>query len=323
MTSALELLQYDFMRRALLAGLLVGLAAPVVGIFLLQRRLALIGDGMGHVALAGVAAGVLTGRAPVWTALVAAVVGAVAIELIRARGRTSGDVALAVLFYGGIAGGVVLISLSPEGTPANLNAYLFGAITTTSGSDVAIFAVLALLVLAVTLVLAPRLFAVANDPEYARAVGLPVLALNLTLAVLTAVTVVVSMRVVGLLLISALMILPNAIAQQLCHSFRTSLAVAVLVGVLVSVTGIGTSFYAGTPSGGTIVVLAVAVFVAASVLSGLRRRTARRRHQVAEGHQAHEHAAGCGHPAVVHGDHVDYVHEGHRHAMHGGHYDEH
>jgi zinc transport system permease protein len=323
MTPVLELLQYDFMRRALVAGLLVGLAAPVVGIFLLQRRLALIGDGMGHVALAGVAAGVLTGRAPVWTALAAAVVGAVAIELIRARGRTSGDVALAVMFYGGIAGGVVLISLSPEGTPANLNAYLFGAITTTSGSDLVTFAILALTVLGVTAVLAPRLFAVANDPEYARAVGLPVLALNLTLAVLTAVTVVVSMRVVGLLLISALMILPNAIAQQLCHSFRASLAVAVVVGVAVSVTGIGASFYTGTPSGGTIVVLAVAVFVAASVLSTLRQRTAARRHQVAEGHHAHEHSEHCGHPAVVHGDHVDYVHEGHRHAMHGGHYDEH
>jgi zinc transport system permease protein len=323
MTPVVELLQYDFMRRALVAGLLVGLAAPVVGIFLLQRRLALIGDGMGHVALAGVAAGVLTGRAPVWTALAAAVVGAVAIELIRARGRTSGDVALAVMFYGGIAGGVVLISLSPQGTPANLNAYLFGAITTTSGSDLATFAVLALTVLGVTAVLAPRLFAVANDAEYARAVGLPVLALNLTLAVLTAVTVVVSMRVVGLLLISALMILPNAIAQQLCHSFRASLAVAVVVGVAVSVTGIGASFYTGTPSGGTIVVLAVAVFVAASALSALRERTARRRHQVAEGHHAHEHHEHCGHPAVAHGDHVDYVHEGHRHAVHGGHYDEH
>jgi len=323
MNPVLELLQYDFMRRALVAGLLVGLAAPVVGIFLLQRRLALIGDGMGHVALAGVAAGVLTGRAPIWTALVAAVAGAIAIELIRARGRTSGDVALAVLFYGGIAGGVVLISLSPQGTPANLNAYLFGAITTTSGSDLVTFAVLAAAVLGVTAVLAPRLFAVANDQEYARAVGLPVLGLNLTLAVLTAVTVVVSMRVIGLLLISALMILPNAIAGRLCHSFRTSLTVAMVVGVLVSVTGIGTSFYAGTPSGGTIVVLAVAVFVAASVLSGVRERTAARRHRVAEGHHEHEHTQGCGHPAVMHGDHVDYVHEGHRHAVHGGHYDEH
>ena len=145
--AVLELLQYDFMRRALLAGLLVGLAAPVVGIFLVQRRLALIGDGMGHVALAGVAIGIVTGRAPVWTALVAAVAAAVAIELIRARGRTSGDVALAVMFYGGIAFGVALISRSPEGTPANLNAYLFGAITTTSPRDLVTFAALAAVVL--------------------------------------------------------------------------------------------------------------------------------------------------------------------------------
>ena len=105
------------MQRALLAALLVGLTAPVVGIYLVQRRLALIGDGIGHVALAGVAVGLLTGAAPVWTALLAAVAGAVAIELIRARGRTSGDVALAVLFYGGIAGGVVLISQAPERHP--------------------------------------------------------------------------------------------------------------------------------------------------------------------------------------------------------------
>jgi zinc transport system permease protein len=279
--AVLELLQYDFMRRALVAGLLVGLAAPVVGVFLVQRRLALIGDGMGHVALAGVAVGVLTGYAPVWTALVAAVLAAVTIELIRARGRTSGDIALAVLFYGGIAGGVVLISQSSAATPANLTAYLFGAITTTSSADVVTFAVLAGAVLLVTLTLAPRLFAVANDPEYARAVGLPVLGLNLVLAVLTAVTVVVSMRVVGLLLISALMILPNAIAQQFAHSFRTSLALAVVVGVVVSLAGVSTSFYAGTPSGGTIVVIAVGVFVLSAVVAGVRDRLNRRRHRTA------------------------------------------
>src|SRR6478735_9238242 len=128
----MDVLHYEFMQRALVAAVLVGLAAPSVGVHLVQRRLALIGDGLGHVALAGVAIGVLSSRQPVWTALVAAVAGAVAIELIRARGRTSGDVALAVLFYGGIAGGVVIISQAPGGTPSNLNAYLFGAITTTS-----------------------------------------------------------------------------------------------------------------------------------------------------------------------------------------------
>jgi zinc transport system permease protein len=319
----LEILQYDFMRHALLAALLVGFAAPVVGIFLVQRRLALIGDGMGHVALAGVALGVVTGQAPVWTALAAAVLGAVAIELVRARGRTSGDVALAVLFYGGIAGGVVLISASPSGTPANLTAYLFGAITTTSTTDLVTFAVLAGAVLLTTAVLAPRLFAVSNDPEYARAVGLPVVPLNLALAVLTAVTVVVSMRIVGLLLISALMILPNAIAQLVCHSFRSSLVLAVVTGVVVSVAGVTTSFYASTPSGGTIVLFAVGVFLVFAVAAAARDALARRRHQRAEGHADHEHGPGCGHDAVVHGDHVDYVHAGHLHAQHAGHYDEH
>ena len=127
-----DLLSLDFMRQALIAALLVGIVAPLVGIFLVQRRMSLIGDGMGHVALAGVAVGLVTGLAPVLTALVAAVAAAVVIELIRASGRTSGDVALAVMFYGGIALGVVIITKSPAGTPANLMGYLFGSILTTS-----------------------------------------------------------------------------------------------------------------------------------------------------------------------------------------------
>ncbi len=212
------LLSYDFMQRALLAAVLVGLVAPLVGVFLVQRRLSLIGDGMGHVALAGVAVGLLTNIAPVWTALVGAVLAAVAIELIRASGRTQGDVALAVIFYGGIAAGVVIISKSSQGTPANLTAYLFGAITTVKASDLWVFGVLAVLVILTTWLLRPRLFAVATDEEYARAMGMPVLALNIALAVLTAVTVVVSMRIVGLLLISALMIVPTAAAQLLGSS---------------------------------------------------------------------------------------------------------
>jgi len=317
-----EILQFEFMQRALVAALLVGLTAPVVGTFLVQRRLALVGDGMGHVALAGVAAGVLTSTSPVWTALVAAVAAAILIEVLRSRGRTSGDVALAILFYGGIAAGVVLISLSPSGTPANLNAYLFGAITTTTGPDLAVFAVLATLVVGTVLVLSPRLFAVSNDEEYARATGLNVLAYNLLLAVLTAVTVVVSMRVVGLLLISALMIVPNAVAQLVSRSFRSTVLVAVLVGSLTSVGGVTLSYYSNTPSGGTIVLLAIGAFMLAAVGAGARGALARRRDPQAEYHP-HEHGEACEHPAVPHEDHVDYVHDGHRHAPHGSHYDEH
>jgi zinc transport system permease protein len=317
-----EILDYDFMRRALLAALLVGLTAPVVGVYLVQRRLALIGDGLGHIALTGVALGLLTGTAPVPVALACAVAGAVAIELVRVRGRATADVLLAVMFYGGIAGGVVLIGLSPEGTPANLNAYLFGSITTTSASDLAMFAALAAVVLLVTIGLAPHLFAVSNDEEWARASGMNVLGLNVLLATLTAATVVISMRVVGLLLISALMIVPNAVAQQVARSFRGSVAIAVAVGVGVSVSGTGLSYYAETPSGGTIVLLAVAVFLMASLFAtAVRGAHARRHHKVGE-HQ-HEHGPACGHDAVQHGDHVDYVHDGHRHAVHGAHYDDH
>lgn len=318
----LELLEYDFMRQALAAALLVGVAAPMVGVFLVQRRLSLIGDGMGHVALAGVAVGVLTGTAPVLTALVAAVGSAVAIELIRARGRTSGDVALAVMFYGGIAAGVVIIGRSANGSPTSLTQYLFGAITTTTQADLWVFLALAVVVVATTWVLRPWLFAVANDEEYCRATGIPVTALNLVLAVLTAVTVVVAMRVVGLLLISALMIVPNATAQLLGRSFRACVRLAVLIGVGSGVGGVLVSYYAATPSGGTIVLLAIAVFLAASAGTAVRARLGARRHAEAERHE-HEHGPGCGHPAVAHEDHVDYLHDGHRHAPHEGHYDEH
>jgi zinc transport system permease protein len=317
-----ELLSLDFMRQALVAALLVGVAAPLVGVFLVQRRLSLIGDGMGHVALAGVAVGVLTGQAPVLTALVAAVAAAIAIEVIRGRGRTSGDIALAVMFYGGIAAGVVIIAKSPSSSPANLTAYLFGAITTADSRDLWVFAGLAVIVLVGTWLLRPWLFAVANDEEYARASGLPVTGLNITLAVLTAVTVVVSMRVVGLLLISALMIIPNATAQLLGRSFRASVRWAVLIGVVASVGGVIASYYAETPSGGTIVLLAIGFFMVAAVATAGLARARARRHQRAERHD-HEHGPGCGHPVVPHGDHLDYVHDGHRHAAHEGHYDEH
>jgi zinc transport system permease protein len=318
----MEVFELAFMRQALLAALLVGIAAPLVGVFLVQRRMSLIGDGMGHVALAGVAVGILTGQAPVVTALIAAVLAAVFIELVRLRGRTNADMALAVMFYGGIALGVVLISRGTTSSATNLTGYLFGAILTTSSRDLVVFGILAVVVVALVLLLRARLFAVAQDEEYARAIGLPVTGYNLALAILTAVTVVVSMRVVGLLLISALMILPNASAQLVGRSFASTVRWAALFGVVSSVGGVWASYYLGTPSGGTIVLAAIAIFLAITVVGVLVGRARRARHTFAERH-VHEHGPDCGHEAVPHGDHVDYLHDGHRHAAHGDHWDEH
>lgn len=270
----MSLFNYNFLVRGLIAAVLIGMIAPTVGIYLMQRRLSLIGDGLGHVAFTGVALGVVTGTAPVWTALIISCLGAVAVELIRANGRTSGDVALAILFYGGIASGVVIVSQSPGGA-RSLNAYLFGALTTTTASDLITFAVLSIGILFVTVGLRHMMFAVSNDEEFARAAGLPVTACNLILAIVTALTVVVSMRIVGLLLISALMIVPVAAAQQLARSFASTLALASVIGLTSAVTGVFVSYSADTPPGATIVLLAVVAFAVAVLARAIQNRLGR------------------------------------------------
>ena len=328
----MSLLSHDFMQRALLAALLTGLAAPAVGTYLVQRRLALMGDGIGHVALTGVALGLLTGWAPVWTAVAAATVGAVAIEFVRARGRASADVALAMLFYGGIAGGVLLTGLAGS-TAATLNTYLFGSITTVSVTDLWVIVALAAVVLALCVGLQPQLFAVCQDEEYARVAGLRVRAYNVLIAVMAAVTVTVAMRTVGLLLVSALMVVPVATAQQVTRGFRVTFALALVLGVLPSLTGVVFSYYVDVAPGASIVVIALVGFGLAWPLGTLLRRRRFRRadgedprlagaHVTAEEH-AHQHSEQCGHPAVEHEGHTDYLHDGHLHAAHGRHYDEH
>ena len=271
-----ELLDYDFMRRALLAAVFTGLTAPAIGTYLVQRRLALLGDGIGHVALTGVALGLLTGVAPLVTAVVVAALGAIVIELLRTYGRTSADVALAMLFYGGIAGGVLLVNLA-GGSAATLNSYLFGSITTVSTSDLWVVGILGAVVLALAVGLAPQLFAVCQDEEHARVSGVPVRLYGILIAVLAAVTITVAMRTVGLLLVSALMVVPVAAAQQLTRSFRTTFGAAMVLGLFAAVAGVVSSYEIDTQPGPTIVIIALAVFALAAPLGGLARSYRRRR----------------------------------------------
>lgn len=276
----IELLSSPLMQRALIAAVLVGAAAPVIGTFLVQRRLALLGDGIGHIALTGVAAGWLVGAVVGLTppdvlalpgAMVVAVLGAVGIEWVRSKGRITGDVAMAILFYGGIAGGVLIIKIA-GGTSANLMSYLFGSIATVSTTDVVWTAVLAGVVLAVGLGLRGVLFAVSHDEEFARASGLPVGLLTSTLAALAALTVTVAMRVVGLLLVSALMIVPVATAQVVARSFSRTMALASVIGASVSVVGLVITYWYDLPPGAVIVVLAIVLYGVTTVVQHRRRR---------------------------------------------------
>ena len=254
----------EYMQLALGAGLVVGLCAPLLGTFLVQRRLALFGDGVGHLAFAGVAAGLLAGVWPVATALVAAAAGAVVIELLRSRRKASGDVALALLLYTGVAAAIVMVSLAGA-LDASILSYLFGSIITVSRADTVTIAALGVVIVAVVLVCGRAFFAIVVDEEAARVAGLPVDALNMALAVLTSVTVVAAMRVVGVLLVAAMLVLPVAFGQVVSRSFRGTIGWSVLVGVGAVVVGLGAARQWGLAPGGTIVLVAAATYAAAAV----------------------------------------------------------
>jgi zinc transport system permease protein len=263
--------EFEFMRLAFAAGAVVGVLAPVVGFFLVQRQMSLIGDGIGHVAFAGVALGYLIGVSPVWTALVAAVAGAVAIEWLRAHRKAAGDQALALVFYAGIAGGVVLISAAGA-LNASLFTYLFGSILTVSRSDLVTIAVLGFAALAVIAVSLRALLAVAIDEEGARVSGLPVPVLNGVVSMLAALTIGISMRIVGILLIAALMVLPVIAAQRVGWSLRSTMGLSIALGLGSVLAGLTTSYYANLPPGGTIVLTATGLFLVAATVEAVRTR---------------------------------------------------
>ncbi len=213
--------------------------------------------------------------------------GAITIELVRQSGRTSGDTALAMLFYGGIAGGVLLIGLA-GGTSAQLNSYLFGSISTVRWSDITLITLLGVAIVALGVGLAPALFSVTNDEDFARSTGLPVRTLSLLIAILSALTVAVAMRVVGSLLVSALMVIPVAIAQLGARSFRSTMGIAMALGVIICTCGLSLTYFVDLSPGATIVVGAICLYAIGFTIRAIVDRIRRvRRLRAARGHNQH------------------------------------
>jgi zinc transport system permease protein len=255
----------QFMQRALVAGLAVGIFAPMIGAFVVQRRMSLIGDGIGHVAFAGVGAGLLVGVWPVWGALAFAVVGALGLEWLRTHKAASGDLALALFFYSGIAAGVVLANLG-GGLDASLLVYLFGQPLTVDGPEIVLIVTLGAAIVATVLALRRVLFAVVTDEEWSRVAGLPVGLVNAILAVLIAVSVVAAMRIVGILLIAAMMVLPVASAQLLARSFSGTLRWSVALGMVSVIGGLTAARIWGLSSSGMIVLIGAGMFGVVALL---------------------------------------------------------
>lgn len=265
----IELLNYSFMQRALLAGVIIGLVAPLIGSFLVAKRYSLIADSLAHVSLAGVAVGVVLGVNPIASALVVAVVVAMVIEKLRAAGKLSGEMALAMFLSSGLAVAVVLIGLA-KNLHVDLFSYLFGSITTVQSVDLWLIVPLGLAVMVVLLGLYKELSYMAFDDESAKVSGLPTRLLNQLLVVLAAVTVVVSLRVVGGLLVGALMVIPVAAAMQLGRSFKQTVVYAMAFGVSAVVIGLVAAFYLNLAAGGAIVLVALLSFFGAAAWRSTR-----------------------------------------------------
>lgn len=247
------------MIRAFIAGITIAIIAPLIGNFLVIRRFSLIADTLSHIALAGVAIGLFTGMQPLLVTIVVTIIASLAIERLRTSKNIPGEAVLAMFLPGGLAVSIVLLSLA-NGFNANLFSYLFGSIMTVAESEVWFIVGLGIVTSATVVVFYKKLLSSAFDEDSAWVSGVPVKLVNSLLVILTAITVSLSMRTVGILLIGALMVIPVITAMQVGRSFLTSMVLSVVFALTSVIGGLLLSYYLNLPAGGAIVLLSLAIF---------------------------------------------------------------
>jgi ABC-type Mn2+/Zn2+ transport system permease subunit len=266
-----EMLSFPFFRRALLGGILVVITLSLLSFFVVLRRIAFMGTGISHSALAGVAIGLTLGinttvSATIFCALIALLIG-----YISKKGRVREDVAIGITFSGTMALGVTLISLSGK-YMSNLFSYLFGSILSRTPGDIVLMGFYCLVTATLITLFFRHLLLISFEESIARVAGVPVDSLHYMLLVLIAVVTVASIKLVGIILVSALLVLPAATARQLVRTYRPMLILSILVGLISLFTGLVLSYTFDLPSGATIVLCACALFFICFALSPRRRR---------------------------------------------------
>lgn len=255
-----EILQYAFMQRALLAGIIIALLCPLIGIFIVLRRMSLIGDALSHVALSGVVAGILLKISPLIVTLIFSVTAALGIEKLRKRYEKYAELAISIIMSAGMAVAVILISLT-KSINIDLFGYLFGNITTVLSQDLWLILLLGIVVMISVFLLYKELFYMSFDEEAAALAGIPTRAINVYFVILVAITITLSMRIVGILLISSLMILPVAASLQIAKSFKSVTILSIVFAQISVILGIIISYYFELASGGTIVLISVVILL--------------------------------------------------------------
>jgi len=266
----MELLSYTFMQRALLAGLVTGVLCAVVGVYVVNRGLSFMGAGISHAAFGGVALGVWLGVSPVLAAIAFCLVVGWSIAWLSLKTQVREDTAVGIFFASTMALGILLLGLI-QGLRQDLFAYLFGSILAVTPQDLWIILGCALLVLATLALWGKELLFIIFDPQGAAVSGLPATRLYFLLITLVTVTIVISIKVVGIVLVSALLVTPAAAAAQLSQRFGIIMVLSVIIGVVSTQGGLLLSYGWDTPSGATIVLVVTALFILASAYARLRR----------------------------------------------------
>lgn len=256
----LNILDYNFIMRGLEAGIIIAIIAPLIGIFLVLRRYSLISDTLSHVSLAGVALGFLLGWNPIYTTLGLTTISSLCIEKLRNTKKIYGESALALFLSGGLALAIVLLSLG-KGFSSNLFNYLFGSIVTVTNNDIFTILILAVLVIILLVSFYKELIYITFDEESAKVSGLPVNFINTLFIVLVAITISLSIPIIGILLISALIVIPVLTALQFRKSFIKTIIYAEIFSIFSVISGIFVSFYFNLSTGGTIVLVMLAIFL--------------------------------------------------------------
>lgn len=259
----MAMLHYDFMIRALIAGLVIGMICPALGVFLVIRRYSFMADTIAHISLAGVAVGLWLGVASSISSLltiIVAVLGALAVDYLRAHTSLSADALLALMMSGGLALAIIFFGLA-KGAPMDITSYLFGSLMTVSSGDLRLILVVAGIVLLFLVLLYKELYFICSDEVYARVSGLPVDQLNLIFVFLVAITVAISLRVVGTLLVGALMVIPVLASLIIGRSFKQVFCFSLVLGIISTLLGLTASYQCGLAAGGCVVLTALFFFV--------------------------------------------------------------
>jgi zinc transport system permease protein len=256
-----EVLEFEFMQRALIAGVAVAITSSVIGLFLVLRRNSLFGDALSHVAFGGIAAGLAANIYPLWTGLTLSILGALGITKLRQSAKIPADASVAILLSSGLALGLLLISLS-GGFTLDLFSFLFGSILLVSVEDTVAILAMTGIILSIVILLYRQLMYITFDEEQARVSGLPISKLNYLFVVLASVAVIVSMRLVGILLVSSLIVIPNVTALLFGKGFKKTALISVSVSIFSVLAGISISYAANLAPAGTIVLISTAVFLA-------------------------------------------------------------